>query len=72
MGEVYILFSTNQLNKDIEIHKKAGITYQKKYVIVKGKKVQYTDIVEDLKLMKFSDSKTVIKGDKSELVFITE
>lgn len=70
--EIIVLFSINQLNKEIEIHKKVGETYQKKYVVVKGKHVQYTDIVEDLKLMKFSDSKVIIKGKKSELTFITK
>lgn len=70
--EVIVLFSANQLSKDTEIYKKVGKTYLKKYVIVKGKKVQYTDIVAELKLMKFSDSKTIIKGKKSELTFITE
>lgn len=64
---VIVLFSIQQLNRETEIYKKNGKTYKKKFVIVKGKPVQYTDIVTDLKLMKFSDSREVIRGKKSEL-----
>lgn len=70
--EIVVLFSINQLNKYITLYKKSGSKYINKYVIIAGRPVEYTDIVEDEKLMKFSDSKVITRELKSKLTFITK
>jgi hypothetical protein len=70
--DIIVLFSRLQLEKDKELYTKAGKTYVNKYVIVKGKPVQYTDIVTDESLSKFNDSIVVIRGAKSSMTFINK
>lgn len=67
--DVIVVFSVQQFKRDTDVYKKAGKTYTKKYVIIGGKPVQYTDIVDSRDKIKFVDSKELITGKKSEMKF---
>lgn len=53
---MHYVFSREQLDINVLIAKKTGRSYKPKTVVVNGKKKQYTDIVSDMKNIRYVDS----------------
>ena len=67
MAEKYFLYSQTQLQFRKETDRLAGKTFTAGWVIVRGKKMPFTELITDKKNSRYSDAKTVYYGDPSKV-----
>lgn len=65
----YFLYSAQQLNFRKQMAKKIGKNFLPGHVIINGLKKPFTEIVDDPKKSRFSDSMVVVYGDETTLKY---
>ena len=66
---VYFMYSSFQYKDRLDIERKIGKTYIPGQVVYKGKKFQFTEIVEDVNTVRYSDAKIVAEGYIDEMQY---
>lgn len=69
MAKKYFLYSQTQLKFRKETDRRAGKTFTAGWVIVRGKKMPFTELVVDKKRSMYSDSKVVCYEDPSDVKY---
>lgn len=65
----YFLYSSSQYKERLDIERNIGRTYVPGVVYYKGRKYDYTEIVDDVSKARYPDSKVVAEGYLEDLKY---
>lgn len=69
MPKKYFLYSQTQLKFRKETERKMGKTFKPGYVIVRGKKMPFTELIAEKKNSRYSDARVVCYDEPSNLKY---